>query len=100
MLDYFSNGITTVLDSSYPKYKKLKLLSVYKLGLVYHCETEHEYLWAEVHLGNIVLDKAETAYEIGKGAELVAMYDGDKPSFLELAKHFSWEADEGNIWDD
>ncbi len=97
--DYLSDGITTVIDSNYSKYKKLEILSAYRFGSIYHCETEHEYLWIEVHLGNIVLDKAETLHEMGEGAEVIAKYKGSKPSFFEIVKHFNWEIDENNIWD-
>ena len=85
----------------YPRYKKLNIESIFKVGTVYHCETEEgQYVWLELHSGRIIIDKAETSYEMGDDANVVAKYTGEKPTLSEVIKHFSWRVDEENIWDD
>ena len=93
-------SIVNVGESLYPKYKKLNITSIYKIGEIYHCEVEEGfYVWVEISLGNIALDKAETSLEIGDAAEVVAKYSGGKPNILQVAQHFRWSVDEEDVWD-
>ena len=86
----------------YDKYKKIKIDSIFKVGHIYHCETEEgQYLWVESYSGKIMLAMAETHLELENNAEVVSMYTGsNKPSIQEIIKHFEWEVDEDCIWDD
>jgi hypothetical protein len=90
----------------YDKYKKIKIDSIFKVGHIYHCETEEgQYLWVEPYSGKIMLAMAETHLELEDNAEIVATYTrgsklGDKPNLQEIIKHFEWEIDENFIWDD
>ena len=92
-------SITSVNDVRHDRYSKLKVISVYRMGDIYHCETEcGKYLWFELHLGSLVMCLAETSYELGASSEPVANYSGGKPTLSQIIKHMKWEIDEENIW--
>ena len=91
--------IKNINDVRYDRYSKLKLLCVYQLGDIYHCETECDnHLWIEAHIGKLVMCLAETYYEMGANAEPIAKYFGAKPDFKQIKEHMKWEINEEDIW--
>lgn len=85
----------------YDKYKKLKLSSIFKVGHIYHCETEEGlYLWVEIYSGKITLAMAETHLGMEDNIEIAASYSNGKPDLEAVIKYFEWVVNEDDIWDD
>jgi hypothetical protein len=91
--------LTSINDVKYDRYSGLEIISVYRMGNIYHCETKcDKYLWFEAHMGSLVMCLAETAYELGENSEPVSKYFGGKPTLNQIIKHMKWEINEEDIW--
>ena len=92
-------SITSINDVRHDKYSKLKIVSVYQLGLIYHCETaEGDYLWVEPHDGVLVMCLTDMHHKMGDGTEVVSKYEGGKPSWEKIQIHMKWKINEEDIW--
>lgn len=92
--------ITSLNDIRYDKYSKLKIISVYKLGLIYHCETKcGNYLWVEAHGGALVMCLSELSHKMGDDSEPVSKYSGRvPPDFEQIKTHMKWKIDDKDAW--
>ena len=93
-------AITSINDVRYDRYSKLKVVSIYKMGDIYHCETDcGQYLWFEAHAGSLVMCLAEVSHKLGENSEPVSNYTGKTPTLKQIIEHMKWKIDDENIWD-
>ena len=92
--------VTTNYDV-FDKYKKIKLDFIYRFGSVYHSETESGlYLWLEIASGTILICTSEYQNDMGMETEVPAAYHGGKPTLKQIIKHFEWQVNDEDVWDD